>query len=1186
MEIPGYTILRELGRGGMAIVYLARQDRLGRQVALKVMEPVPGAGDDFSARFIKEGRIIAHLQHPRIVTIYDLDSVGDLHYFSMEFLPNGTLADKINAGLSQAAAIDILRRVAQALSIAHDNGVIHRDIKPQNILFRADGTPVLTDFGIARAASTGVDATALTNVGMIVGSPRYMSPEQSMSRPIDARSDLYSLGCVFYEMLTREQPYQAGDVISLAMLHCSAPLPELPLGLARFQPIIDRLLAKAPEERFGSTQALLQALEQLEQGIDLTQAREDEDATALATQVLQRAPTPTPDATQTGSTPLPRPSPPEPDTTSGTTKRPRLGIIVIPLVLLALAAAVYFGLTARDSSDPLHKITRELPPPAADRSPTIERYEHLALEHLRAGEFDRSKELIELALASQPEDPRLDAIERLIEDHRAAGESLEQARRLLEQNKTADSLSAIEQGLTRVPEQSALLALRAEVLEARRQARQATAKARHQEAREALEAGQAAEALRLVREGLDAVADDPELKTLQTKIQATLETDRNVREILSSATDLIAEGLLQDSLALIDKGLELGPKDQALTDLRATVERQIQRQQERQADKLRQQAEDELRQGALEQALATIERALILQPEEASIKNTRASILDVQERRQIQDLLNRANQALEAGKTQDAQRLVDSVLDMRPDDEAGIGLRDRIQTRIRENDLIKQTETDVQALRKQGRRDAALARVDAVLEKLPDNPTLLTARQGLKDEQDRINRAAARALKAQAEERLAAGDIQQAQVLIERGRQLDANNAELIELTERITSRQAAAKKQQQAITECLRLNPTRANPAVKLNAMTATFDCLLSIPKIAEEPTQLNQPLGQVRADLDAWMAEQPSAELAMKAFNLLERLDSVYTNDPNLRQLRSRLAARAGLLPEMVDIDGGCFLIGSPETETPREADETQGEVCVDDFSLAKAETRQRDFARFVEATDYQSDAERGLGGADGCLSLDRQADDGQSWGYHPWANWRSPNKYQKAEPEHPVSCVSANDASAYLRWLSDMTAVSYRLPTEAEWEYAARAATQTPTFWGTTDATSCKHANVADSGHAWTNSFECDDGHEWVAPVETFAPNPWGLHDMLGNLSEWTCSEYRDLYDGTQAQCAPTDSRAPLVLRGGGWNASPINLRSAYRNRNYPESRFSFVGFRIARDGKTSANDAPTPAIATAD
>lgn len=1178
MKIPGYTILRELGRGGMATVYLARQDSLGRQVALKVMEPVPGVGDDFTARFIKEGRIIAQLQHPQIVTIHDLGNVDGLHYFSMEFLPNGTLAEKIVAGLSERQAIDIVRRVANALSIAHDNGVIHRDIKPQNILFRTDGTPVLTDFGIARAASTDLEATALTSAGMIVGSPRYMSPEQSTSSPIDARSDLYSLGCVFFEMLTQELPYRGEDVISLALQHCSAPLPELPARLARYQPIIDRLLAKEPEQRFGSTQALVQALNQLEQGLDVRTADDEDQATAVLTRVSPHtAPWSQPPASAASH-------PDKLEASSAATAvgskgdkagqpRRRLLIAIVALGLLAVGLYGYFRILQRPVADSL-RVTQELPPPAPNRPQTIERYETLALEHLRAGEFGRSNELIELALAILPEDPRLQAIDALIGDYRAAGEHLKQARKLLAQGKISESIAKIEEGLERVPQHPGLTDLRTEALATQARANRTKADARRKEARQALEAGQLAEALGLVREGLAAVADDPELKALQYQVQAALKADRNMREILSNATTLIAEGLLQDSLDLIDKGLELIPEDPRLRDLRATVQEQMEREQGRQADKLRQQAKSELQQGAFEQALATIERALILQPEDESLMDTRQRILDAQRARRVQSLRNQASSALANGKPNKALELVDSALELRQDDPQSLTLRDRIQARLAAVQLIEETKARVQRLQEIGRIDSALSQVENALQQLPEDQTLAGLRQQLLDRQRTRNRAAAQALSAQASQLLDEGDTHRAQLLLDQGRALDAENPQLIELQQRIATQLATAEARRQAIAECLQLNSTRATAAVKLNTLTAALDCLLSIPNIAEEPDDLEDPLERIRTDLTAWAEQQQTPELAMKAIDLLERLEILHPKDAELNELRKHLAAQAGLIPEMVEIEGGCFLIGSADDASPREPDEAQQGVCVEDFALAATETRQRDFARFIDNANYRTDAERGTGGAEGCLTLDPQATD-QPWDYRSWANWRQPNKQQQTLEDHPVTCVSANDARAYLKWLSKITGEPYRLPTEAEWEYAARAATQTPTYWGRADSETCAHANVADGGHDWTNSFDCNDGFEWVAPVKAFPPNPWGLHDMLGNASEWTCSEYRELYGGEETECSPENSHTPLAMRGGGWNSGPANLRSTYRNRNYPESRYSFVGFRVARDGAAATN-----------
>jgi serine/threonine-protein kinase PpkA len=189
MHIPGYQIERELGRGGMAIVYLALQESLHRHVALKVIKPILTSDEEFAQRFLREGRIIAQLSDPHIVTVYDIASHDNTYYLSMEYLPGGNLQQRIREGLPLGEALPVARAIAGALHYAHRRGIIHRDIKPQNILFRENGEPVLTDFGIAKTLGT---TTVMTRTGLSIGTPRYMSPEQIRGQAVDTRADLYS----------------------------------------------------------------------------------------------------------------------------------------------------------------------------------------------------------------------------------------------------------------------------------------------------------------------------------------------------------------------------------------------------------------------------------------------------------------------------------------------------------------------------------------------------------------------------------------------------------------------------------------------------------------------------------------------------------------------------------------------------------------------------------------------------------------------------------------------------------------------------------------------------------------------------------------------------------------------------------------------------------------------------------
>jgi serine/threonine-protein kinase PpkA len=262
MEIPGYEIVELIGQGGMAKVYRAIQKSLEREVALKVMDESLGADRQFCERFVKEGRIIAQLSsHPDIVTVYDIGFTGSNYYMAMEYIGGDNLKQRIQQHTDLEHPLRILRQISSALGYAHSKGFVHRDVKPANILFNENGAAMLTDFGIAKAVSSN---TQLTKVGFTVGTPEYMSPEQAMGASIDARSDLYSLGVVFYEILTGHKPYQGKDAFSLAYMHINSPIPKLPDTLNKYQILVDGLLAKDPGGRFDNADKLMECIESID----------------------------------------------------------------------------------------------------------------------------------------------------------------------------------------------------------------------------------------------------------------------------------------------------------------------------------------------------------------------------------------------------------------------------------------------------------------------------------------------------------------------------------------------------------------------------------------------------------------------------------------------------------------------------------------------------------------------------------------------------------------------------------------------------------------------------------------------------------------------------------------------------------------------------------------------------------
>ncbi|MCC7133489.1 MAG: serine/threonine-protein kinase [Gemmatimonadales bacterium] len=258
-----YELIRELGRGGMGIVHLARDLKLDRLVALKVLPPAGAANDGLRDRFLREARTAAQLSHPNIVPVYRADQTGGFAFFAMGFVDGESLAERLArlGSIAPAEAVRLLREAAWALAYAHARGVIHRDVKPENLMLeKGTGRVVVTDFGIAR----DLRATRLTEDGQVLGSVHYMSPEQIAGASLDGRSDLYSLGVVGFQCLSGRLPFDAAQASAVLVQHAVSPptplravAPDVPASLAA---VIDRCLAKDPAERFPNCEALAAAL--------------------------------------------------------------------------------------------------------------------------------------------------------------------------------------------------------------------------------------------------------------------------------------------------------------------------------------------------------------------------------------------------------------------------------------------------------------------------------------------------------------------------------------------------------------------------------------------------------------------------------------------------------------------------------------------------------------------------------------------------------------------------------------------------------------------------------------------------------------------------------------------------------------------------------------------------------------
>jgi predicted Ser/Thr protein kinase len=257
-----YEVLQELGKGGMATVYRARERMLDREVAIKVLPFSLAFDDSFVERFMREARTSARLEHPHIIPIHRVGQAGQVTYFVMQLLRGQSLSDRLleRGTLGADETRRVLIETASALGYAHQHGVVHRDVKPDNILLDEAGRCVVTDFGIARSGSD----PKLTAAGTSVGTPRYMSPEQARAKDVDGRSDIYSLGVVGYECLTGHTPFDGTDAFAILMDHINAPVPHPVLATPEARAlyaVIERMLAKRADDRFADANELVAALE-------------------------------------------------------------------------------------------------------------------------------------------------------------------------------------------------------------------------------------------------------------------------------------------------------------------------------------------------------------------------------------------------------------------------------------------------------------------------------------------------------------------------------------------------------------------------------------------------------------------------------------------------------------------------------------------------------------------------------------------------------------------------------------------------------------------------------------------------------------------------------------------------------------------------------------------------------------
>jgi eukaryotic-like serine/threonine-protein kinase len=254
--IPGYAIRKTIGESEKALVYLAHSEKLGTDVALKVTKSENEDPEDQQV-FAREYEALSALRNPAIVTIYDYGTNAGREYLAMEYFPRGDLKNRLLRGILEVDALRYLEQIARALQVVHEAGILHRDLKPPNLMLRENDTIALIDFGLARSLSGAPNAT---RTGVLRGSPYYMSPEQALGEDLDGRSDLYSLGVLFYEMITGRKPYSGLSAIDVLQQHVTAPVPQLPHSHVHLQALLEGLIAKSRAERFANAAQAIEAI--------------------------------------------------------------------------------------------------------------------------------------------------------------------------------------------------------------------------------------------------------------------------------------------------------------------------------------------------------------------------------------------------------------------------------------------------------------------------------------------------------------------------------------------------------------------------------------------------------------------------------------------------------------------------------------------------------------------------------------------------------------------------------------------------------------------------------------------------------------------------------------------------------------------------------------------------------------
>ncbi|MEE4379840.1 MAG: protein kinase [Candidatus Competibacteraceae bacterium] len=892
MEIPGYRIEQELGRGGMATVYLATQESLSRHVALKIVAPTLAADSNFTARFLKEGRIIAQLNHPNVITIFDCGAYGNYYYLSMEYLSGGTLEDRITQGLPLVDALEIIKSMASALGYAHDKGFIHRDVKPLNIMFRREGTPVLTDFGIAKFME---GSTQLTAPGIALGSLRYMSPEQVRGFDIDARSDLYSLGIVFFKMLTGRLPYEAEDPMVVAVMHSTAPLPMLSPELAKFQPVLDKLLAKEVDDRFQNAGQIVDAINRIQLG------RSPFDDGTVKAVTRSKPPkrmrsTFSQEAEEEPGRPL--------------LKRPMtLGLIgSVLLVGSGTYLAIQWPLPWLESILP----SGSPPDGAAD---AVAYYQRQAENLLDEGKKQEALLQIDAGLQINSQHAGLKQLKQRIRDALANERKIKQLLAQAEQQQ--EQMRLVQPpGDNAYESYQQVLVLDTENVPAKEGIARIIDSYR-QQAEELRDQGQWQDSLARIDEILQVFPENSGLQSLRGEVLQAFAAARGQEKLRGEIEQLLtqAEQYLQQTQLLQPPGTNAYEAYQQVLALDAENTRAHEGL-ERIIDSYRQQAEELRDQGQWQDSLATIDEILQVFPDDSGMRSLRSEVQNAfnaaQDQEELQQkitqLVDQAEQYRQQGQfTQpadaNAYQTFRQVLQLDPNNAAAQAGLNRLT-----QDILQQA----QQFQQQGELAASMSSIEKGLRVAPQNQDLQALRTQVKEaiivEQEIAQRLARAQQYWNQKTQLTQPPEDNAAENYQRVLELDANNVEAQQGLEQLTAyflQQAKQLEREEQLQESLAkiAEGLIVSPQNKLLlALQEQVQGELSNRETARAEAErrqqeINQLLEQAQRQLDDSKLDTPAGD------NAYESYQAVLTLDPDNQQARQGLATLADRFEQLAE-------------------------------------------------------------------------------------------------------------------------------------------------------------------------------------------------------------------------------------------------------------------------------------------